>query len=356
MSVVGVVTTSYPRFAGDPAGNFVEGHVRALRSLGHRVEVVAAGDGPDRVGGSRLFYEGGAPDRIEAAPLRSLVDGAWFTARLVAAVARRAHAWDSIVAHWLVPSAIAALPANRPLLAIAHGGDVHTLARYRLLAPTLRLLRARDARIVFVSAQLRELARALVPDLVADVQPMGIDVARFAAIARTPTSPPTIFVAARLVPVKGVDVAIEAFGRLATRARLVIAGDGPMRAALAARAGGAVTFLGQIDADERDRWLGRASVVVVPSRVMAGGRTEGSPMIALEALASGVPVVASRVGGLAELEVHHVPPDDPAALAAAIDRTLASAPDPGTLRRAVAHLDWRTIAPRLVRSDGHASG
>src|SRR6185503_19510756 len=40
---LGVVTTSYPRFAGDPAGSFVAGHVAALRALGHDVEVIAAG-------------------------------------------------------------------------------------------------------------------------------------------------------------------------------------------------------------------------------------------------------------------------------------------------------------------------
>ncbi|HEY0991783.1 MAG TPA: hypothetical protein VGD80_32240, partial [Kofleriaceae bacterium] len=40
---LGIVTTSYPRFAGDPAGSFVAGHAAALRALGHDVEVVAAG-------------------------------------------------------------------------------------------------------------------------------------------------------------------------------------------------------------------------------------------------------------------------------------------------------------------------
>src|SRR5690348_13971591 len=102
---LGVVTTSYPRFPGDPAGNFVAAHAAALRALGHRVEVIAAG-GPDRgkprdatrggvnhpalpgeppadgkigplwihprrVGGLGLFYAGGAPDALERSPLRA---------------------------------------------------------------------------------------------------------------------------------------------------------------------------------------------------------------------------------------------------------------------------------------------
>src|SRR5204863_4049081 len=96
---------------------------------------------------SPLFYGAGAPDELE----RSGRGAVSFTARLALAVARRAHRWDRIVAHWLAPSALAALPARAPLLAIAHGGDVHTLRRTHLLAPALYALRARDARLAFVS-------------------------------------------------------------------------------------------------------------------------------------------------------------------------------------------------------------
>jgi glycosyltransferase involved in cell wall biosynthesis len=93
---------------------------------------------------------------------------------------------------------------------------------------------------------------------------------------------------------------------------------------------------------------------VVPSRVTSGGRTEGTPAIALEALAAGVPVVASAVGGLCGLAgrpgVQLVPPDDPRALAGAIDRALADPPPPAALRAAIADLDWQQVAPRLLRA------
>jgi glycosyltransferase involved in cell wall biosynthesis len=103
---------------------------------------------------------------------------------------------------------------------------------------------------------------------------------------------------------------------------------------------------------ERDALLSRASCVVVPSRVTASGRTEGTPLIALEALAAGVPVVASAVGGLTALApaARLVPPDDPRALAASIDAVLASPPAPALLAAAVADLDWMAVASRLVRS------
>jgi glycosyltransferase involved in cell wall biosynthesis len=362
---IGVVTTSYPRTPTDPAGSFVAAHVHALRALGHDVDVIAAGTraGRDVVRiPSTLFERGGAPDALERQPLALLGPAAMFSARLAAAVALRAHRWDSIVAHWLVPSALAALPARAPLLAIAHGGDVHTLRRARLLAPALHLLARRGAKLVFVSEELRALAIAEVPSLAAwlstaTVQPMGLDIERFAQLVHAPTTPPTIVVAARLVPVKGIDVLIDAAARIRSDVRIVIAGDGPERRELESRARvmGTVriTLVGQIDTIARDRLLSSASVVVVPSRITPSGRSEGTPMIALEALAAGVPLVATEVGGLRDLApaARLVRPEDPRALATAIDQVLASPPRAADLRQAVDHLAWHRVAERLVRSD-----
>jgi len=368
---IGVITTSYPRFVGDPAGGFVAGHVAALRALGHHVDVIAAGDGVERsaaehpeprsgalaarrIAERTLFYRGGAPDLLESSPVRGALAAAAFTVRLAREVARHAPRWDSIITHWLVPSAIAALPTGLPLLAIAHGGDIHTLRRLRLLAPALYALRARDARLVFVSEELRTIARAEAPGLAswidrAVVQPMGIAVDHFRAIPRAPLDPPTIVIASRLVPVKGIDVAIEAMAHVRAPARLVIAGDGPARASLARLpTHDRVAFLGAVPTGERDRLLREASAVLVPSRVLPSGRSEGTPTIALEALAAGVPVIASNVGGLAALSaIRLVPPEDPRALAAAIDRTLADPPAPTSLRAAVEHLDWNRVVANL---------
>ena len=351
---IGVVTTSYPRGDGDHAGTFVAQHVAQLRARGHGVDVIAAGiarSGDVERIHSRLFEGAGAPDILDRGRARDLIEAVAFTAKLTARVARRARRWDLIVAHWLAPSAIAALPARAPLLAIAHGGDVHALRRARLLAPALALLRARRARLVFASAELLAIARAHAGrwlDDAAIVQPMGVDVARFAALGRAPTSPPTIAVIARLVPVKGVDVALAALAHVRAPARLVVAGDGPERATLERAAASNARFLGTVDAARRDALLREASVVVVPSRELANRRSEGTPTVALEALAAGVPVVASAVGGLRALgRAALVPPDDPRALAAAIDRALAAPPPPDQLRAAAAAFDWRLVDVRL---------
>ena len=367
---VGLVTTSYPQFAGDPSGHFVQGHALALA---RPVEVLCAGVGDQppsplitvtRIPAHpSLFYAGGAPDALERAAPRTLLAAAAFSARLTAAVARRARRWDAIIAHWLAPAALAALPTHLPLLAIAHGGDIHTLRRLHLLAPTLHLLRLRRARLAFVSAELLAIARLAAPASralqayldTAIVQPMGLDVAHFAALARAPTTPPTLLVVARLTPIKGVDIALAALAHLHTPAHLVIAGAGPEHAALVALAAAApphvaVTFVGAVTTTGRDALLARTSVVVIPSRTLPSGRAEGTPVIALEALAAGIPVVAAATGGLRALApaVTLVPPEHPALLAAAIDQALVAPSSAEVRRAAVAHLDWSRVASVLA--------
>jgi hypothetical protein len=190
---IGVITASFPRAPGEAAGSFVAAHVEAMRALGHEVDVVGAHNvGSASDGG--LFYAGGAPDALERGGLRTYLAAAKFTAQITAAVARRGRDWDLAIAHWLTPSAIAALPSRVPLVVIAHGGDVHTLRRMHLLAPALYALRARRARLAFVTEELRQIAREAAPGLhayldTAIIQPMGIDVAHFAARGRAPVRP-----------------------------------------------------------------------------------------------------------------------------------------------------------------------
>lgn len=364
---VGVVTTSYPRFGGDAAGSFVAGHVAYLRAAAgvDAVEVIAADDravdraldaaeGITRIAAPPgLFYAGGAPEAIAvgatAGPLA-------FAARMAAAVAVRARRWDAIAAHWLAPSALAAVPTRGPLLAIGHGGDVHLLDRRRLLGPALAVLAARGARLAFVAEPLRARASlAWAGAAAAIVQPMGVDGARAARVAarraaRVRTDDAiTVAVVARLVPIKAIDVAIDALAALPPRFRLAIAGDGPARAALVAHAhargvAARVAFLGWLDADRRDDLLARADVVAVASAPLPDGRVEGTPLAALEALAAGVPLVVTAIGGLAALAQHGaiaIAPRDPAALAAAIERAHRAAPSP------IAGLDWPAVGAAL---------
>jgi glycosyltransferase involved in cell wall biosynthesis len=99
---------------------------------------------------------------------------------------------------------------------------------------------------------------------------------------------------------------------------LVIAGEGPEREVLQERAGDAeVRFVGHVDDAELATLRAGAAIALVPSR-----SAETFGLAAAEAMAAGLPVVASRVGALAELldEQSLVPPGDVSALALAIGR------------------------------------
>lgn len=136
------------------------------------------------------------------------------------------------------------------------------------------------------------------------------------AIADAPRFDPAgpALYAGRLAVEKGADVAIDAC-RAAGRP-LLVAGDGPLRAQLEARAAGAdVRFLGRIPPAELAELRARCSVAIVPSR-----SAETFALAAAEAMAAGLPVVASRIGALPELLPDRalVPPGDAASLAAAL--------------------------------------
>ncbi len=138
-------------------------------------------------------------------------------------------------------------------------------------------------------------------------------------------------VASRLSPEKGIDSAIEAAASSGIPLR--VAGEGPAAAELAVLAdlrGGPVEFTGRLERASLARELAGAAMVLMPSRYH-----EFAPYSALEAMAAGVPVIASSLGGLPELlgAERCVPPGDAAALA---DRMSALWESP-ELRRAQGH-------------------
>jgi glycosyltransferase involved in cell wall biosynthesis len=151
-------------------------------------------------------------------------------------------------------------------------------------------------------------------------------------------------VASRLAPEKGVDVAIDACRRAGLP--LVVAGDGPLTAALRAHAQGAdVRFTGAVGPAELAGLRAQTGVALVPSRAV-----ETFGLAALEAMAAGVPVVASAIGALRELDgdVLLVPPGDADALAAAARRAHgdAAAGERG-IAAARARAGPDTVAPLL---------
>ena len=154
---------------------------------------------------------------------------------------------------------------------------------------------------------------------------MGVDLPAATAPVRA-EGPLRLLTAANLLPVKGHRYLLEALGGLDDVA-LEIAGAGPLRAELEERARGLpVTFLGAVSHTQLLEGLrdGRWDAVVLPSTPTDEGDQEGVPVSLIEAMAAGVPVVSTLSGSIPELVTDGagllVPPRDPVALAAALER------------------------------------
>ncbi len=224
----------------------------------------------------------------------------------------------------------------------------HLLRRVAAISPAVER-RLREAGVD--AQQIRVIWSAVDP---AKLQPSASRESVRAQLGAAPDLP-CVLVAANLVHRKGVDVLLAACAQLAPRVHhtLWIAGDGPERGTLeadAARRGLAehVRFLGR-RSDVPDL-LEACDVFALPSR------KEGLGVAALEAMARSRPVVASAVGGLAEIVIPEetgllVPPGDAAALAAALERLL---PDSALARRlgaaGAARVAKQFLAEQMVSS------
>jgi glycosyltransferase involved in cell wall biosynthesis len=293
MKVV-VLTTSYPRDPDDVAGGFVAAAVEGVRARGVEVDVVS----PASFAHFGIAYGGGIAQNLRAAPWKLALVPA-FLAAYARAARRAARDADVVHAHW-IPSALAARAAGKPYVLQVWGTDVELARRApRIVLPLLRGARA----VIAASSYLAAEARALgAPNV--QVVPFGVQLPKHVA---EPADPPHVLFAGRLSLEKGVLEFVEATEGIPR----VIAGDGPLRA----RVPDAVGF---IPPSQLGAYYERASVVCVPSR------REGYGVTAREAMAYGRPVVATRVGGLADLDggVEFVPPHDPAALRTVLERLL----------------------------------
>jgi glycosyltransferase involved in cell wall biosynthesis len=350
---IGVLTTSYPRHEGDAAGAFVAGFCRWLAARVGDVDVVCAD------GARPLFAGAGAPALLAGpAAFARWREAAAFSTRLMAAGLGRARGWDAVVSHWLVPSAAvgAACARGRRHLAIAHGSDVRLLRRLPGGRSFVRAL-ARRADLVYVAEALHiDGAPGRVLPMAIDVAPIvaGSDAAARAQ-ARQAWAVDGFVVAflGRLIFDKGCDLLIDA---LPAGATLLVAGAGPQRMALEQQARGrSVRFLGQLAGTEKLGLLAAADVLAIPSRV------DGSPTVALEGLAAGLPMVATRAGGLPELLTDDVavfadasPPSLHAALTALMTDDPRRSAMASAARLRAPRYDWSAVGPRLWGDPGRA--
>ncbi|MGH9466553.1 MAG: glycosyltransferase family 4 protein [Terriglobales bacterium] len=177
----------------------------------------------------------------------------------------------------------------------------------------------------------------------------GLDNAR-----REPRAEPTILAVAHLYRRKDVATLLHALARVPAPARLRVAGDGPerrrlQRLAQRLRLDGRVSFLGHIPQADLMSEYRNADVFCHPSR------QEGFGIVLLEAMASGLPIVAARAAAIPEVVPEPdcgvlFPPGDATALAAALTRLLAHAPARQAMGRSGRDWAQRYDAPAVARS------
>jgi glycosyltransferase involved in cell wall biosynthesis len=262
--------------------------------------------------------------------------------------------------------------AGLPLVVTFHGGDATKDKHYgrRPLLPTIfqrrRVALAERAQAIFcVSHFVREtLIRRGFPEGRLETHYLGIEIPKDVMLTPVGASAKVLF-AGRLVEKKGLDTLIDAMAIVRhsdPALELVVIGDGPERSRLERHASGAgvkADFRGWLDAKDVRSAMRRAMLLVVPSRAAGGGDAEGLPTVIMEAMALGLPVVASRHAGIPEIVSDGVtgllvPETEPAALAAAILSVRRDADLAGRLRGEAyadvrARFDARRQSARLER-------
>ena len=258
-----------------------------------------------------------------------------------------------------------------PTIVTSHGGDVYE-HNVRLQKPVVQArcvegLRAASA-LVAIGRFTRDGFARLCPEAVPRIVdiPNGVHVANFADRAAVPMDwdynlkPGSYAVfLGRLKRRKGVDVLLEAMTRLpgVGRVQLVIAGDGEERSALEALSEklglkSRVRFLGSTTGQAKTYLLQNARFGVIPSR-----QWEAFGLVVLEGYASGLPMIATDMPGLADLIQPEttgllVPPESPEPLAAAMQRLFADdalvARMSAAGRQVVQQYDWSNVARRHV--------
>lgn len=246
------------------------------------------------------------------------------------------HGIDLIHAHTIMPDGFAAALLGRdfglPVVCTAHGSDLKVYpARSPAAAWATSWALRRVDQLITVSEDLAQIAQALAGPLPIHVIHNGADESLFAPRPKNtaraklglPLDQQVVLFAGNLVEIKGVEYLLEAVAKLRRETMLVcMLGDGELRtklASLSARLGISQQchFAGARPHDELGFWFSAADCFVLPSL------SEGFPTVLAEATMSGVPVVATAVGGVPEVIENGrtgllVPPGNSSALAEAI--------------------------------------
>lgn len=274
---------------------------------------------------------------------------------------------DVVHLHWVLPQGllIGAIPKHLPVVVSAHGVDAR-FARGRLKPVARRILERSDA-LVAASSQILELFAEVQPSIKvkSHVIPHGANAEVFASMSRVEAKkalgvdPQTRLVlgVGRLVGKKGFVPLIQSMGLLAdTKAHLYIVGEGPERRLLESlilETDAPANLVGAQPREMVAKWMAASDVVVVPG-VADRDDVDSGPVVLMEALAMGRPVVASHIGMAPDLIEDDVngyllTSPSPDSIAMAVHRAIAKAEQLGDGARKTFESvgDWHRVAQQL---------
>ncbi len=374
------VVTAWPREPGDVITPWLVTLAERQAARGHEVEVLAPAwrglaSGPQGTvtvrrfryapaRWERLTHEEATPDRLERSPAYALLVGPYVLAGAWAAwrLGRR-RGYDAVHVHWAIPHGVSGWAAARGRTALVttfYSAEIRWAERR--FPPARAFLRwyCRRTWMVAISEAARELVGRYT-DRPVDIVPYGVPLPPAPGEAAASTGVSTLLFVGRLVRRKGVDRLLEALATVEAPWRLEIVGFGPEREPLEARAealglSDRVAFLGRVPDEELVRAYRRAAAFVLPATLDERADTEGLGVVLLEAMSYGVPVVATRRGGIPDIVVDGVTgvlvEDEIADIARGIGRLLkdpaaARAMGEAGRRRVRETFDWDTIVDRL---------
>jgi glycosyltransferase involved in cell wall biosynthesis len=384
------IVTAYPRHEGDVITPWLGETLRGLRGEGIEPEVLAPayrGGGAREVGGIRVFryryalpagletltHDETTPDRLARDPAYALLLPGYVAAGCAAAAAlQRRRRYDVVHVHWAVPHGVMGWAARaagaRALVTTFYGSELRWAQnRFRPAETFLKTYCRRGTLIAISGATRGALARYtsrpvhVVPypaSLGPTSRPGERDEARRGRGGRPDRHVPNVLFVGRLVKRKGIANLLRAAVGSRIPYRIVLVGFGPEETALRALAselglGERVELAGRVSEAELSRRYDEADVFVLPATLDERGDTEGLGVVLLEALTHGVPVVATRRGGIPDIVKNGetgllVEDGDLAGLGRAIDTLLAD-PDLGRrLAGAGADHVWRQFSVESV--------
>ncbi len=289
-----------------------------------------------------LSYNVAIPEQIKKEPVKTYLKVIKYLHHgfLKAKKLAKEKKYDIVHVHWPLPMAVMGLPFSKmgtPLIYSFYTAEVVLTKRFPLLKRAFSPIIKKGSCFLFNSSFTRDSFFSLFPQFKSTMNHVLHTSSSFEEEEmrkpKVKVREGMVLFVGRLVERKGVTYLIKAIEQMKDeKIRLTVVGDGPEYKSLKnyvreKKLEDRVIFTGRVSDDELKKYYRNADLFVLPAIVDSKGDTEGLGVVLLEALINGIPVIASKVGGIIDIVEHEktgllVKEKDPDSLAEAIKRML----------------------------------